>query len=165
MENKPKFQISRRVGVSIALLSYALVCLVIVWWVSPFFSAFSRSELSFVRFALHEWPFQKETFVKDDWMAGVMWPDSEGNCIRASMVGSIMNDHLSKEGADKTFVMDLLGSPSFLGEFERYTGDKDVRDCVFYSLGACSGLGLDYDSFFICFTPEGAISLADHYQS
>ena len=76
----------------------------------------------------------------------------ENDCPRGPMVRSLLRQHLTV-GVSRDAVVGLLGP-----------ADWDRAECLHWSLGACSGLGIDYDSLFVCFDKTGHLVEAGHVQ-
>lgn len=115
------------------------------------------------QFMLHDFPFMGETFTPEKWAAATSCEGLTGNecmskesdCARGPMVRSLLRDHLTA-GAKREAVIALLGPEEFT--------DKDGAGCLHWNLGMCSGLGLDYDSLFVCFDGAGHLIKAGHMQ-
>lgn len=149
----------------ITLVIAGVLWLAFSWWSVRFLYAYSQSDASLLQFALHEWPFQTEDFVRDKWLAGAILPDGDWDCIRGSMVHSILEEHIAGENVDKSFVEELLGAPDGSGMRGFAAGEEDVEGCMFYELGACSGFQIDLDTLYVCYSPDGVVVASGHYQS
>ena len=92
--------------------------------------------------------FSSDSFDKTKWHAAVT-DASDATCYRGGMAKDIQNNLLSKAITESDVII-LLGKPS--GHF---TKQEDQ-----YSLGMCSGLGIDYDHLHIYFDKQGYFSEA-----
>jgi hypothetical protein len=61
------------------------------------------------------------------------------------MVFSLTWFHLARGRTTKQEVVEMLGEGDARG---------DGRACLTYSLGMCSGLGVDYDDLLVCFDDD-----------
>lgn len=52
---------------------------------------------------------------------------------------------------------------ALLGQTER-TVEINGQSCLAYTLGMCSGLGIDYDSLYVCFDSNERIASVGHVQ-
>lgn len=91
--------------------------------------------------------FSSESFEKTKWHAAVS-DESSATCYRGGMANDIQ-DLLSNKMTEKDVAV-LLGEPS-----EQFTKQEYQ-----YSLGMCSGLGIDYDYLHIYFDEQGHFSQA-----
>ena len=87
--------------------------------------------------------FPWERFDQQKWLAYNSLPDgNQSDCYRGPMVFSLRHYYL-KSGMDYSTVRKLLGKP-----------DLEKDGCLHYTLGMCSGLGMDFDSLNISFDDE-----------
>ncbi|PTE13645.1 hypothetical protein [Pseudogemmobacter blasticus] len=115
------------------------------------------------RFWLHEFPFMGETFTPEKWteagscegLTDYQCVMKESDCPRGPMVRSLLRRHL-KAGTTLEAIVDLLGPAGH--------PEKDASGCMNWSLGMCSGLGIDYDSLFVCFDETDHLIKAGHVQ-
>ncbi len=117
------------------------------------------------RLFLHKLPFMGERFTPKKWREGgscaglsdAKCAEKESNCPRGRMVYDLTEIHLVVGETSRLEVEYLLGAPDRL--FRR-----DRQQCLRYHVGMCSGLGIDYDSLFVCFDDTGLVSSAGHQQ-
>ena len=89
--------------------------------------------------------FSYQIFNKDTWLEPPT-NKTDSTCYRGGMAMFIQTI-LLKKGMSKTEVMALLGKP-----------DSDQPSQIEYTLGMCSGIGLDYDGLIIEFDSDDKIS-------
>ncbi|RMC34397.1 hypothetical protein C9E81_14730 [Paracoccus alkanivorans] len=73
------------------------------------------------------------------------------------MVRDLLHNYLQPRITTYEKVAQLLGA-------KEYDVDISGGNCPAYSLGMCSGLGLDYDSLYVCFGKDKKISKVGHIQ-
>lgn len=73
------------------------------------------------------------------------------------MVHDLTKNYLTPEHVSRDDVYALLGRA------ER-TVEINGQACITYTLGMCSGLGIDYDSLYVCFDSNDRISSSGHVQ-
>jgi len=118
-----------------------------------------------LRFVMHELPFRGQSFDSEAWAeagscAGLSdWKcvEKEASCPRGPMVRNLLRTHLLIGETTRETVNALLGSME-------YEVDIRGRPCEAYSLGMCSGLGIDYDALYVCYADDGTISSTGHIQ-
>lgn len=116
-------------------------------------------------FWAHRSPFVGEPFDPLQWqIAGSCQGLSDGacaqkeaSCPRGGMVGDIRRNHLIKGVTSRAQIIAQLGA-------QEYTLDIKGQSCAAYSLGMCSGLGIDYDSLYVCFDAENRVSFSGQVQ-
>jgi hypothetical protein len=74
------------------------------------------------------------------------------------MVSSLTHNHLIVGKLQRAEAFRLLG-PDFRDR-KRYG-----QSCMVYTLGACSGFGIDSDDLELCFDDSGLLTSSRHYQS
>ena len=121
--------------------------------------------LLFAVWAMHVSPFRGDPFEVSEWeFAGSCqdlsdWEcvEKEASCPRGGMVKDLTQNYLVPEETTRDEVVSLLG------EHERSI-DIDGQACAAYSLGMCSGIGIDHDSLYVCFGDEDRITVTGHVQ-
>lgn len=73
------------------------------------------------------------------------------------MVRDLTRNYLIPESVSRDDVYALLGRTELTVEIYG-------QSCVAYTLGMCSGLGIDYDSLYVCFDSNDKISSTGHVQ-
>ena len=112
-------------------------------------------------FLLHVSPFMGETFTPEKWaeagscmgLTDYQCVEKQESCRRGPMVRSLIRSHLTT-GTERNSVLSLLGPAE----------SKDKDGCLDWSLGMCSGLGIDYDSLLVCFDSSAKVVKASHIQ-
>ncbi|MCT4611469.1 MAG: hypothetical protein N4A70_19945 [Pelagimonas sp.] len=110
-------------------------------------------------------PFRGDKFDPQTWAeAGLCKGLNDGECAqkertcpRGGMVHDLISNHLISQTTRSETVIKLLGQST-------YDIQINGLKCPGYSLGMCSGLGLDYDSLFVCFDQNGTVAFAGHVQ-
>lgn len=114
---------------------------------------------------MHMSPFRGETFEQTKWeldgscqgLSDWECVQKEASCPRGGMVRDLTRNYLIPETVSRDEVQALLGRT------ER-TVEINGQSCIAYTLGMCSGLGIDYDSLYVCFDSNDRISSAGHIQ-
>ena len=115
---------------------------------------------------MHLSPFRGETFEQTKWelegscqgLSDWECTQKEASCPRGGMVRDLTRNYLIPESVSRDDVYALLGRT------ER-TVEIYGQSCVAYTLGMCSGLGIDYDSLYVCFDSNNKISSTGHVQN
>lgn len=123
------------------------------------------SIIIFAVWSMHVSPFKGDKFEVLQWeIAGNCqglsdWEcvEKEASCPRGGMVRDLTQNHLILETTSREEAIALLG------EHER-TIDINGESCAAYSLGMCSGIGIDYDSLYVCYNAENKITATGHVQ-
>lgn len=110
-------------------------------------------------------PFRGDKFDTQTWAeAGLCKGLNDGECAqkertcpRGGMVHDLISNHLTPQTTRSETVIELLGQST-------YNVKINGLECPGYNLGMCSGLGLDYDSLFVCFDQNGTVAFAGHIQ-
>lgn len=133
-------------GIGILSLTIGGLVLSLLWYVdmSPF-----RGET----FEQTKWELQGNCHGLSDWEC----VQKEASCPRGGMVRDLTRNYLIPETLSRDEVYALLGRT------ER-TVEINGQSCIAYTLGMCSGLGVDYDSLYVCFDVNDRISSAGHVQ-
>lgn len=114
---------------------------------------------------LHFKPFRGESFEVEAWREAVScnamsdWECEEkfSTCPRGKMVSDLISNHIEEGKTQRSEMFSLVGEPD-------YPINIEGRICAGFRLGMCSGLGLDYDSLFVCFDGAGVVDAAGHIQ-
>lgn len=105
------------------------------------------------RFDLKQWEEAGSCQGLSDWGCA----EKEASCPRGGMVHDLTTNHLVEKTTTRDQVIAMLG-PS------KYTLEINGAACPAYSLGMCSGIGIDYDSLYVCFDDTDNISSTGHVQ-
>ena len=81
--------------------------------------------------------------------------EKEASCPRGPMMRDLLRTHLLIGETHRETATALLGAME-------YEIDIRGRPCDAYSLGMCSGLGIDYDALYVCYDEGGAIISTGH---
>ena len=89
-------------------------------------------------------------------------------CERGPMVWALQKLYLWPGKTLRPAVVEMLGT-----EWTRYRRSESQNGvegsaepaCIQWTLGMCSGLGMDYDSFVVCFDENDKVERSFHYQS
>jgi hypothetical protein len=95
--------------------------------------------------------FSHQIFSKEEWLAP-QTNETDSTCYRGGMAMYIKKI-LLKNTMSKADVISLLGTP-----------DSEELNQVEYTLGMCSGLGMDYDGLIISFNKNGKFTNASIVQ-
>lgn len=95
--------------------------------------------------------FSHQTFRKQEWFAP-QTNETDSTCYRGGMAMYIKK-FLLKNTMSKANVISLLGTP-----------DSEEPNQIEYTLGMCSGLGMDYDGLIISFNKNGKFTNASIVQ-
>lgn len=114
---------------------------------------------------MHASPFRGETFEQGKWelqgscqgLSDWECVQKEASCPRGGMVRDLARNYLIPETVSRDEVYALLGRT-------KGTVKINGQSCIAYTLGMCSGLGIDYDSLYVCFDSNDRISSAGHVQ-
>ena len=114
---------------------------------------------------MHVSPFRGESFEQTKWelegscqgLSDWECVQKEASCPRGGMVRDLTRNYLIPETVSRDQVYALLG------QTER-TVEINGQSCIAYTLGMCSGLGIDYDSLYVCFDNNDRISSRGHVQ-
>lgn len=111
---------------------------------------------------LLEGRFTGQTFTPEAWArAGSCVRHAElscGPCPRGPMLRSLTRNHLVVGKLQRSEAVALLGTDFF----ERKCSGQS---CIVYTLGACSGFGIDYDHLELCFGDSGLLASSRRYAS
>ncbi|MGB0958880.1 MAG: hypothetical protein ACPGVK_01415 [Halocynthiibacter sp.] len=115
--------------------------------------------------AMHVAPFRGETFDPVRWKAagsckGLSAKECNAQnilCPRGAMVRDIIKNHIPAQSTKRADVIDRLGKP---------TGHVNIKgqSCTAYTLGMCGGMGVDFDSLFVCFNDANIVSRTGRIQ-
>jgi hypothetical protein len=89
-------------------------------------------------------------------------------CGRGPMVWMLQKFHLSPGSTQRHEVTEMLGdewTPYRRSESQGSVSVSGKPACLQWTLGMCSGLGMDYDSFVVCFDNNDKVEKSFHYQS
>ena len=114
---------------------------------------------------MHISPFRGEAFERARWelegscqgLSDWKCVQKEASCPRGRMVRDLIRNYLYRKLVSRDEVHALLGRT------ER-TVEINGKSCLAYTLGMCSGLGIDYDSLYVCFDSNDRISSVGHVQ-
>ena len=118
-----------------------------------------------LRFVMHELPFRGQSFDPEKWSnagscAGLSdWKcvEKEASCLRGPMVRDLLRVHLLIGETTYETATAILG-------VKEYDVVLQEQTCDAFSLGMCSGLGIDYDALYVCSAEDGTISSTGHIQ-
>lgn len=118
-----------------------------------------------IHWHMHRSPFRGETFEQTKWelegscqgLSDWECVQKEASCPRGGMVRDLTRNYLIPESVSRDDVYALLGRTELTVEIYG-------QSCVAYTLGMCSGLGIDYDSLYVCFDSNDKISSTGHVQ-
>ena len=110
-------------------------------------------------------PFRGEPFDHKAWeelgscngLSDFQCAEREASCPRGKMVHDLTTNHLVSQETTRAQVISMLG-PSISSV------DINGSSCPAYSLGMCSGIGIDYDSLFVCFGGDDRVSSTGRVQ-
>ena len=88
-------------------------------------------------------PFMGKSFSREDWD----YQKQTDSCVRGPMLRDLRKNYLTT-GRKKEEIIKLLGKEEETLSDKRLTQNED---CIGYTLGMCSGIGMDFDSLYICF--------------
>ncbi|MGH1424282.1 MAG: hypothetical protein ACRBBU_06105 [Pseudooceanicola sp.] len=118
-----------------------------------------------LRFIMHELPFRGQSFDTEKWadegsctgLSDWKCAEKEASCPRGPMVRDLLRNHLLIGETKSANATTLLGAMEY---------EVDIRghSCDAYCLGMCSGLGIDYDALYVCYSENGTISSTGHIQ-
>ena len=114
---------------------------------------------------MHASPFRGETFEQGKWelqgrcqgLSDGKCAEKQASCPRGGMVRDLTRNYLILETVSRDEVYALLGRT-------KQTVKINEQSCIAYTLGMCSGLGIDYDSLYVCFDTNDRISSTGHIQ-
>ena len=84
------------------------------------------------------------------------------------MVWALQKLHLWRGRTTRVRVIEMLGddfTPYRRSESQSGVATSGAPSCIQWTLGMCSGLGVDYDSFVVCFDNNEKVEKSFHYQS
>ena len=154
-----------RIGKLLARTVLALFLLLIAVVGIEFIASKALGYPPILRFVMHELPFRGQSFDPEEWAdAGSCvglsdWKcvEKEASCPRGPMIRDLLRTHLLIGETERSTATALLGAME-------YEVDIQGRSCDAYSLGMCSGLGIDYDALYVCYAEDGTISSTGHIQ-
>ncbi|MBO9408694.1 hypothetical protein J7399_14755 [Shimia sp. R9_1] len=114
---------------------------------------------------MHVSPFRGDEFEVSAWeeagsckgLSDLQCMEKEASCPRGGMVDDLTTSYLVPGQMTRDQVTAMLGPST-------YKIKIDGIACPAYSLGMCSGLGIDYDSLFVCFGVDDRVSSTGHVQ-
>jgi hypothetical protein len=99
-------------------------------------------------------PFSGEDFNQETWFEYNNLGNKDYICLRGPMVNDLKYEYIHIKTTTKQEVVELLGTP----DINNSTSRRNKNNCIGYSLGMCSGMQIDYDTFFICFDDKDLIN-------
>lgn len=93
----------------------------------------------------------KAMFVRDDWIDAPKCrrDGCDAECVRGVMIRDLQRRHLHR-GMPRGAVSDLLGIGKAIS--------RGGVECLSFEIGMCSGFGIDYDVFIICFDGNSTLT-------
>ncbi len=120
---------------------------------------------SLAKFILHELPFMGRAFSSNAWaeagscagLTDLRCEEKWQRCERGAMFRSLVNSHLIVGKTSRTEALALLGDQSRM--------IVNGGSCMRYTLGYCSGLGMDMDYAVLCFDVHDVLTAKYRHQS
>ena len=128
-------------------------------WVAAFIVTCVGCLIIIFIYAMHAAPFRGKPFNPMKWESAVSCKGlsdkecvrKETSCPRGGMVRDLRRNYLIAGQTNKLEVYALLGNPNYFKQLNETA-------CELYALGMCSGLGIDYDSLFVCYDENGVLA-------